>query len=584
MGTITTTTSTTTTTAATRMKGKAVAGEKVDKEGVDKEEELLLNGNRQEIITRPKEAKGDPKGTAPDGGWGWCVVLAGTVGMMMMGTQGPCFGVLYGQRLADLGASPSLGTWLFNIQSLIWNLTGPWAAPLNEVFTYRTIATAGSLLVASSLFFSPLVQNPYLLLLTFSVTVGLGGGPAIMSCYHSTALYFNKRLGLANGIVVTGGSLGLILMPQLASLLQDAYPFRWASFITGAVVLHCPVMMLLLHPIGWHRRAPEQSPEDPPQTTKEDASETQKPLRQGLLRGSSVPTDLLKLGGGLRREAVIAKRLRSGSECHTDTPWLEQRGSAFRLGGSTFMAGSVLTLQDNDVTDERQQDPEKQLGPMRRVWIKFRSQYNVKLMKDPLAMGVALATCLSITGSINIFAAIPFVLAEADYSLQDTATAMSVTAVVDLFTRMLGAFITDCPRVDVRLIYVFAQLIYIVVPYVLLCNSGQYWIMLACMAALGMGLGVFYLLDVLLVVRILGVHRMGTVMGLSQFFRCLAFIALGPAGGQLRDTTGSFFATVLFMSSVVLVGFLFLIFTTFTAHCCRPATPKPSPAPHRPRV
>ncbi|XP_045114151.1 uncharacterized protein LOC123506274 isoform X2 [Portunus trituberculatus] len=354
----------------------------------------------------------------------------------------------------------------------------------------------------------------------------------------------------------------------------------------GAVVLHCPVMMLLLHPISWHRRAPEKSPEDPVglQAAKEDASETHKPLSQGLPRGSSVPTDLLKLGGGLRREMVIAKRLRSGSECHTDTQWLDQRGSAFRLGGSTFMAGSVLTLQDNDVTEERQQEGDKQMSPARRVWIKFRSQYNLRLMKDPLAMGIALATCLSITGGINIFAAIPFVLAEADYSLQDIATAMSVTAVVDLFTRMLGAFITDCPKVDVRLLYAFAQLIYIVVPYVLMCNSDQQWITLACMAALGIGLGLFYLLDMLLVVRVLGVHRMSTVMGLSQFFRCLAFTALGPSGGQLRDTTGNFFATVLFMSSVVLVGHIFLIFTTFTAHCCRPATPNSSPAQHRPRV
>lgn len=574
------------------MKGKALAGEKVDKEGGDKEAEQLLNGNKNGTVTKTKEAKENPKaktqGTAPDGGWGWCVVLAGTIGMMLLGTQGPCFGVLYGQRLSDLGAPPSLATWLFNIQSLIWNLSGPWAAPLNEVFSYRTIATVGSLMVASSLFFSALVENPYLLLFTFSITVGLGGGPTIMSCYHSTALYFNKRLGLANGIVVTGGSLGLILMPQLASRLQEAYPFRWASFITGAVVLHCPVMMLLLHPISWHRRAPEQCPEDPigPQPAKLDASEMQKPPGQSLLRGSSVPADLLKLGGGgdLRREVVIAKRLRSGSECHANPEWMEQRGSAFRLGGSTFMGSSVLTLQDNDATEKGQQEGEKQLGPLRRVWIKFRSQYNVRLMKDPLAMGVALATCLSITGGINIFAAMPFVLREADYSLQDTATAMSVTAVADLFTRMLGAFITDCPRVDVRFLYVFAQLIYIVVPYVLMCNSGQSWIVLVCMAALGMGLGLFYLLDVLLVVRVLGVHRMSTVMGLSQFFRCLAFTALGPCGGELRNATGSFFATVLFMSGVVFVGLLSLILTTFTAQCCRPATPNPSPLPHRPRV
>ena len=65
------------------------------------------------------------------------------------------------------------------------------------------------------------------------VHAGVGGGLTIVCCYHSTALYFDKRLGLANGIMVTGGSLGLILMPQLASFLQERYPFRWASFLTG---------------------------------------------------------------------------------------------------------------------------------------------------------------------------------------------------------------------------------------------------------------------------------------------------------------------------------------------------------------
>lgn len=59
----------------------------------------------------------------------------------------------------------------------------------------------------------------------------------------------------------------------------------------------------------------------------------------------------------------------------------------------------------------------------------------------------------------------PFVLAEANYTLQDTATAMSVAAVVDLFTRLLGAAIADSPRVDIRVLYGFGQLIYITAPF-----------------------------------------------------------------------------------------------------------------------
>ena len=122
------------------------------------------------------------------------------------------------------------------------------------------------------------------------------------------------------------------------------------SGTAGALLLHAPVTALLLHPVRWHRRASEHQDTVGPPTANEDASEKQKPLGQSLLRGSSVPTDLLKLEGGFRLELENSKRFRSGSECHTDKQWLERRGSAYHLGGSTFMAGSVLTLHDNEVS------------------------------------------------------------------------------------------------------------------------------------------------------------------------------------------------------------------------------------------
>lgn len=59
----------------------------------------------------------------------------------------------------------------------------------------------------------------------------------------------------------------------------------------------------------------------------------------------------------------------------------------------------------------------------------------------------------------------PYMLAEANYSLQDSATAISVAAIVDLITRLLGAVIVDSPKVDVRFLYLTAQLIYMVVPH-----------------------------------------------------------------------------------------------------------------------
>lgn len=73
------------------------------------------------------------------------------------------------------------------------------------------------------------LYNPY----DLPKPTGIGGGINITCCFHMIAKYFKKRLGIANSIMMTGGSVGIILLPQLASRLQEYYPFTWATLITG---------------------------------------------------------------------------------------------------------------------------------------------------------------------------------------------------------------------------------------------------------------------------------------------------------------------------------------------------------------
>lgn len=139
-------------------------------------------------------------------------------------------------------------------------------------------------------------------------------------------------------------------------------------------------MALLLHPVSWHRRSPHTTsqmqqalPSVPskngysvPSINVYAVDKQLKSTKQGLLRGASVPVDLLEMGGGLRTDvyrpgsecpwdgqgldASRLRRHRTGSECPSDGLWLEQKGSAFPLGGSSLIAGSVLTLQNETVS------------------------------------------------------------------------------------------------------------------------------------------------------------------------------------------------------------------------------------------
>ncbi|XP_071548561.1 uncharacterized protein [Panulirus ornatus] len=79
------------------------------------------------------------------------------------------------------------------------------------------------------------------------------------------------------------------------------------------------------------------------------------------------------------------------------------------------------------------------------LWAKFRAQYNMAVLRDPMIVITALVKCLSFTTAINIFATIPFVLSDAGFSLKEAASAMSAAAVMDLVTCLLAASITDLP-------------------------------------------------------------------------------------------------------------------------------------------
>lgn len=442
--------------------------------------------------TKPDSLTYEP----PDGGWGWCIVFANTICAMMMTTQGPCFGIFYGDRLRELGATPTLSAWLFNFQSLTWNLAGPLAGPLSDKFTYRPVAMMSAFMVSCSLMLSASVSNPYYLLISFSLLCGVGGGICINCCYHMSAKYFKKRLGLANGIMVTGGSVGLMLMPQLASLLQQAFPFEWATVIAGCVVMLAVPATALFHPVEWHTKK---------STLRDEAAERQQ-----------------------------------------DNP-----------------AASQKFLDKNEENNNNDKDTEALQSKDQGIWKKFLSHYRPSVLKDPLVICTALCTCLSITSVLNIFATMPFILNEAGYDLQASASAMTAAAMADLVTRIACAATVDRPWVKTRILYGVSQVISIAAPMAIIAGTSNWIMVLASMIFIGVGLGIMYVLDVFIIIRVLGVEKLQSVYGVSQLLRVVAFGTLGPVGGVLRDATGSYASAIIFFTCVVFLGMLLLIFTLF---------------------
>jgi MFS family permease len=112
------------------------------------------------------------------------------------------------------------------------------------VLAMAAVPTAGRLLSEVS-GLSPLLANVILLSVGFSGIRMWGQGALSMVTNVAVTLWFDKRRGLAMGILATVASAGMALVPIALNALIGASTWRWAWVVAAAVVF------VVVVPLGW---------------------------------------------------------------------------------------------------------------------------------------------------------------------------------------------------------------------------------------------------------------------------------------------------------------------------------------------
>ncbi|XP_037093659.1 uncharacterized protein LOC119113452 [Pollicipes pollicipes] len=188
---------------------------------------------------------------APDGGWGWVVVVAAfTINMI---ADGICFsfGVFFVEFLRYFGASKSTTSWLGSIFLALPLLLGPVASSLVDRFGCRRTTVAGALLSAAGFMLSYFADSMELLFFTFSVMPGIGLSLCYVSAVVIVAYYFERRRSLATGISVCGTGVGTFLFPPLVELLIQEYGWRGALLVLSGIFLNIAVCGMLMRDLDW---------------------------------------------------------------------------------------------------------------------------------------------------------------------------------------------------------------------------------------------------------------------------------------------------------------------------------------------
>lgn len=167
-------------------------------------------------------------------------VGAGVVGVYMFGVFAKSIGVEFGWSRATV----SLGLTAFALASGVGSLTLGMAI---DRFGLRKITVLYVVLFGGAVALVPLLPARLdLFVMTFAVMGFFGAAATVMPYATAICAWFNRKRGLALGLVNAGTGLGAALMPLYANFLLSRYGWRGGYWGVAAVVALVPVAALVL--------------------------------------------------------------------------------------------------------------------------------------------------------------------------------------------------------------------------------------------------------------------------------------------------------------------------------------------------
>ncbi|KAG9250560.1 major facilitator superfamily domain-containing protein [Emericellopsis atlantica] len=178
----------------------------------------------------PVTAPGTAPSDFPDGGRAaWLVVLGGWFAMFCTFGLINCVGVFqqyYVQGpLSDY--SSSAVSWIMSTQVFIMTFCGAVFGRLYDSYGPRYLLWGGTLTYVFGLMMVSLSSEYYQFFLAQSIVGSMGSSAVFNACLSSTSTWFFKRRALAFGIVVSGSSLGGVVLPIMMRQLIDEIGFPW---------------------------------------------------------------------------------------------------------------------------------------------------------------------------------------------------------------------------------------------------------------------------------------------------------------------------------------------------------------------
>nr|XP_020460073.1 monocarboxylate transporter 9 [Monopterus albus]XP_020460080.1 monocarboxylate transporter 9 [Monopterus albus] len=188
--------------------------------------------------------------TVLDGGWGWAIVVASFMAQLLSYGSPQSVGVLYPEWLHAFQEGKGMTAWVGSLVAGVGLIASPVCSACVDNFGARPVTFFSGIMVAGGLMLSAFAPNVQFLIFSYGIVVGLGCGLVYAATLTITCQYFDKRRGLALGIVTTGTSVGAFIYATAQNELIVLYGLDGCLLIIGAVALNLMACAGFMRPLN----------------------------------------------------------------------------------------------------------------------------------------------------------------------------------------------------------------------------------------------------------------------------------------------------------------------------------------------
>ncbi|KAM3860016.1 monocarboxylate transporter 9-like [Diretmus argenteus] len=173
-----------------------------------------------------------------DGGWGWVVVASCFTALMLAYGSPTSVGVLYPEWLHVFQEGKGMTAWVGSVVSGVGLILSPVLSACVVNFGARPVTVFSGVMVSGGLMLSAFAPNVPFLIFSYGIVIGIGCGLLYAASVTITCLYFDKKRGLALGVITTGTSVGGFLFATAQIELIESFGVDGCLLIIGAVTLN----------------------------------------------------------------------------------------------------------------------------------------------------------------------------------------------------------------------------------------------------------------------------------------------------------------------------------------------------------